>query len=57
MDTMDNATWDKYMHLPNASFVIGKDGKVTYRELWAFRPNGHGPRSALEEVVGAMTQK
>ncbi len=57
MDTPDNTTWDAYLHLPNASYVIGKDGKVAFREAWAFRTNGKSAEPALHEFVEAMTQR
>jgi hypothetical protein len=57
VDTMDNKNWENYMHLPNAAYVIGQDGKVTYREPWAFREPGMGVSPKLFDVVSKLTRK
>ncbi|MFP3903540.1 MAG: alpha/beta hydrolase fold domain-containing protein [Armatimonadota bacterium] len=39
VDEMDNAVWEAYGRRPNSAFVIGADGNVQVKQLWA-QPRG-----------------
>ena len=50
IDEMDNVVRDAYGGLPNSAYVIGKGGKVLYKEAWA-QPDEWG--AVFEELFGS----